>query len=75
MIATAVQKRALSQEVLTQLNDLIPKEKQEHYNYQDLESLVQVLAGEPHMVGYKHEQIPLDQERYQWLKSRIVALA
>jgi len=74
MIATAVQKRALSQEVLSELNNLIPQEKKEHYNYQDLESLVQVLSGESHLVGYKQEQVPIDQERYQWLKTRIVSL-
>jgi len=75
MIATAVKKRALSQEVLRELNELIPQEKKEHYNYQDLASLVQVLSGEPHLVGYTHEQIPVDQERYQWLKTRIASRA
>jgi hypothetical protein len=75
MIATAVQKRALSQEVLKELNELIPQEKKEHYNYQDLESLVQVLSGEAHLVGYTQEQVPIDQERYQWLKTRIASLA
>ena len=57
MIATAVKKRALSQEVLRELNELIPQEKKEHYNYQDLASLVQVLSGEPHLVGYTHEDV------------------
>jgi hypothetical protein len=75
MIATAVQKRTLSPEALRELNGLIPKEKKDHYNYQDLESLVQVLSGKPHLVGYKHEQIPLDEERYQWLKGRIAGVA
>ena len=75
MNGTVPQRKALSQEVLRELNDLIPQEKKEHHNYQDLESLVQLLSGEPHSVGYKHEQIPIDQERYQWLKARIAALA
>jgi len=74
-MTTAVQKKALSQDVLLELKELIPQEKKEHYNYQDLESLVQVLSGEQHSVGYTHEQIPLDAERYQWLKARIASLA
>jgi len=75
MNATAVKKKALSQELLKQLNELIPQEKGEHHNYQDLASLVQVLSGEPYLVGYQHEQIPIDQERYQWLRTRIASRA
>jgi hypothetical protein len=66
-----MQKKPLSQEVLSHLNDIIPQEKKEHYNYQDLGALVHTLSGEPHIVSYKHEQIPLDQVRYQWLKARV----
>jgi hypothetical protein len=75
MMATAVQKKALSPELLKQLNELIPQEKGEHHNYQDLASLVQVLSGELHQVGYQHEQIPLDQVRYEWLRTRIASRA
>jgi hypothetical protein len=75
MTATAVKKKALSKELLKQLNELIPQEKGEHHNYQDLGSLVQVLSGEPYLLGYQHEQIPLDQERYQWLRTRIASAA
>ena len=73
MTATAVKKKTLSQELLKQLNELIPHEKGEHHNYQDLGSLMQVLSGEPCFVGYRHEQIPIDQERYQWLRTRIAS--
>lgn len=69
-----MQKKVLSPEVIRQLNDIIPRDKQEHYNYQDLASLIQVLTGEPYPIGYRHEQIPLDEPRYQWLKARIASL-
>jgi hypothetical protein len=72
---TAVEKKPLSEELLRQLNELIPQEKGEHHNYQDLASLVRLLSGESHVVGYQHEQIPIDQERYEWLRARIASHA
>jgi hypothetical protein len=75
MMTAAVEKRPLSEELLRQLNELIPQEKGEHHNYQDLASLVRVLSGESHVVGYQHEQIPIDQERYEWLRARIASHA
>jgi hypothetical protein len=75
MMTNAVQKKPLSQDVLLELKELLPQEKGEHHNYQDLESLVQVLSGEQHSVGYTQEQIPLDAQRFQWIKARIAAIA
>jgi len=75
MVDTLMQRKPVSQEVIGRLNDIIPQEKKEHYNYQDLGALIHTLSGEPHVVSYKHEQIPLDQVRYQWLKARIASLA
>ena len=75
MVNSSMQKKPLSQEVISHLNDIIPQEKKEHYNYQDLGALIQVLSGEPHDVSYRQEQVPIDAERYRWLKTRVTSLA
>lgn len=69
-----MQNKKLGSEALCQLNRLLPLEKQEHYNYQDLASLIQSLTGQELAVDYKHEQIPIDQERYPWIKDRIASI-
>jgi hypothetical protein len=74
MVISSMQKKPLSQEVIKHLNDIIPQEKKEHYNYQDLGALIHVLSGEAHNVSYRQEQVPIDAERYRWLKARVASL-